>query len=555
MKKVLVFVIMVLIMGLSVLGYFYIEKNNDYDDIFQILKNKKTDSNLIINNEYNYDYDFYNDSGLFIPFELAKEYIDETLELSNSGARVYINLNQLDFELETQELTDYVSKNLDKINIPLRVINGEKYLNLELLSKIYPIYYKYYEEDDVLYISNQLEKIKKYVSKENKNIYYLEENLLIKFDQLQKENEFIFLENKTVKENEYLKMISLNGKIGYINKENTNLVEDFVTRVSKLNEIRDNKSFDKVNLIWDSISSYNDKKNFSVDKIDNLNVISPTWFSLNVDGIVINEASLKYIEEAHNNEYQVWALYKNSFNPDWTNQLLTNDEYVDKSIAQILFYSSLYNIDGINIDFENIYLKNKDGLTSYVKKLRKYTKEQNLILSIDAVVPGGSDRYSKVIDRENIIDNVDYFILMAYDEHWGTSPKSGSVASIPWVIKGIEGTLKTVDSEKLVLGVPLYTRVWTEKNNNVSSKAYSINSIGAYLEDIDYKLIYDEKSGQNYIETKKNGSTIKIWLEDKDSITKRINLINEYNLKGIAGWRKGYEEDYYYDLIDIYLKY
>lgn len=555
MKKVLIFVIIVLIMGLSILGYFYIEKNNDYNEIFQILKNKKTESNLIINNEYNYSYDFYNEDGLFIPFELAKEYIDETLELSNSGARVYIKLDQLDFELETQELTDYVSKNLDKINIPLRVSDGEKYLNLELLSKIYPIYYKYYEEDDVLYISNQLEKIKKYVSKENKNIYYLEENLLIKFDQLQKENEFIFLENKTVKENEYLKIISLTGKIGYINKENTNLVEDNVTRVSKLNEIRDTKNLDKVNLIWDSISSYNDKKNFSVDKNDSLNIISPTWFSLNVEGIVINEASLKYMEEAHNNEYQVWALYKNSFNSDWTNQLLTNDEYVDKSIAQMLFYSSLYNIDGINIDFENIYLKNKDGLTEYIAKIRKYTKMQNIVLSIDAVVPGGSDRYSKVIDRENIIDNVDYFILMAYDEHWGTSPKSGSVASIPWVIKGIEGTLKTVDSEKLVLGVPLYTRVWTEKNNKVSSKAYSIKNIGSYLEDIDYKLTYDEKLGQNYIETKKNGNTIKIWLEDKESIIKRINLINEYSLKGIAGWRKGYEEDYYYDLIDIYLKY
>lgn len=44
---------------------------------------------------------------------------------------------------------------------------------------------------------------------------------------------------------------------------------------------------------------------------------------------------------------------------------------------------------------------------------------------------------------------VDYVMLMAYDEHWRTSPVSGSVASLPWVENGVVNTLKDVPNEKL----------------------------------------------------------------------------------------------------------
>jgi len=430
MNKILSFVLIVLLIALSVLGYFYNELKNDYINVFEILRNKRVESNLIIDNEFIYNYEFINDNGVFVSYEILKEIIDNTVELSNSKTRVYIEINKLDFKLETDELTEYVNNNLDKINIPIKFIEGKKYINLEILSKLYPIFYNYYENENILYINTNIEKIKKYVSNKNKNVYYLEEELLIKFDELQKNSEFIYLDNKIIKSDKYSKIITLKGKIGYIIAENTNLIDENFSKRNRLNEVREIKQLDTVSLMWDSISKYSDLKNFNVDKIENLNVISPTWFALNIDGIVINEASLKYVEDSHENGYEVWALYKNSFNPIWTNQLLTNEEYIDKSIAQIVFYSSLYNVDGINIDFENIYLKNKDALTYYVRKLRKYTKMQNLVLSIDAVVPGGSDQYSKVIDREAIIDYVDYFMLMAYDEHWSSSPKSGQKMEI-----------------------------------------------------------------------------------------------------------------------------
>ena len=78
-------------------------------------------------------------------------------------------------------------------------------------------------------------------------------------------------------------------------------------------------------------------------------------------------------------------------------------------------------------------------------------------------------------NRKVVSEYVDYFCLMAYDEHWSTCPEAGSVASLPWVEKGITETLKDVPANKLVLGIPLYTRRWeVDKNNKVNSVKHTI---------------------------------------------------------------------------------
>ncbi len=82
----------------------------------------------------------------------------------------------------------------------------------------------------------------------------------------------------------------------------------------------------------------------------------------------------------------------------------------------------------------------------------------------------GSDQWSKFLDREAISKYVDYVMLMAYDEHWASSPTSGSVASIGWVERGVSESLKLIPKEKLILGVPFYTRIWTEKYLMVKRK-------------------------------------------------------------------------------------
>lgn len=549
--KVLMSFLMIIIL---ILGIMYYQKTIEYNKLIEIVKQKSIESNLIYNKDYIYDYNFkIKDDQVYIDYDFLKENIDSNVELSNSKRRVYINISNLEFELETKELTNYVKNNLDKINIPLRFIKGKRYINLDILSKLYKINYRILRNNKVIYIDDDLTD-SFYELYGNKDLYLYKNNDLIKFDRLKKGSEVIYLDDLTLKDKDYIKVLANNGEIGYISNSNLLQKDKEISRDIKLNNVRKKQSIEMVSLLWDSINNYNDSKNFNLNTNKMLNVVSPTWFNLNIDGIVINSASLKYIQDAKKENISVWGLYKNNFNPKWTNELLANDKYIDKSISQILFYSALYDLDGINIDFENVYLKDKDKLTQYVKKMRKYTNMQNIYLSIDAVVPGGSDRYSKVIDRSEISKYIDYFILMAYDEHWGSSPESGSVASIPWVEKGITNTLKNIPNDKLVLGVPLYMRIWFSKNNSLYSKAYSMKNIQSFLDKIKYQIEYDLDSKQNFIESTYKDQNIKIWLEDELSLNKRIKLIKKYKLAGVAGWRKGYEENIYYELLEKILK-
>jgi len=288
-------------------------------------------------------------------------------------------------------------------------------------------------------------------------------------------------------------------------------------------------------------------------KIKGLDVLSPTWFNLTQNGLVINNADLTYVKAAHEKGYEVWGLFKNNFDPDLTTTMLNSPELREKVIAQLVFYASYYELDGYNIDFENVYLKDKKALVTFMKELNFYAEKQNLVLSIDVTVPWGSDQWSKFLDRVAISKYVDYVMLMAYDEHWASSPTSGSVASIGWVERGVAESLKLIPKEKLILGVPFYTRIWTEKiadgKTKVSSKSIGMQYVDKYLSDKDESLKWDEDAGQFLAEYKDGNETYKIWIEDDTSLKLKLELIDQYDIAGVASWRKGFESQDIWELI------
>ena len=222
--------------------------------------------------------------------------------------------------------------------------------------------------------------------------------------------------------------------------------------------------------------------------------------------------------------------------------MLNNGVYRRKTIAQIAFYAALYDLDGVNIDYENVYLDDQDKLTQFIAELSSVLKEQNVVLSMAVTVPGGSDQWSKVYDRKSLAKHVDFMMLMAYDEFWASSPVSGPVASIPWVINGIEESLKLIPANKLILGIPLYMRVWKESGNSVSSKAIGIKHLEEVLEDKNYAVEYDLDNMVNYISYKEDGKLKRIWVEDELSLEKRIILSKKYKLPGIGTWSKEFVE-------------
>lgn len=282
------------------------------------------------------------------------------------------------------------------------------------------------------------------------------------------------------------------------------------------------------------------------EKLPGIDVLSPSWFIIeNAQGkIKTRHGSVKYVRQAHNKGYQVWALITNNFDPKMTSKLLDSPLARKRVIAQMEKLAKDYELDGFNLDFENINPADKDKLTDFVQEISKALKPQGLIISIDVTIPSNSGYWSKCYDRKAIAEVVDYVMLMAYDEHGAASEVSGSVASLPWVEDGIQKTLQEgVPEKKLILGMPLYMRLWQETKGKVKAKTLSMAQADKVIQEKGLVPVWLSKEGQYYFEYQEKNTCYRVWQENRRSLALKASLVNRYNLAGGAYWRSTLETE------------
>lgn len=312
----------------------------------------------------------------------------------------------------------------------------------------------------------------------------------------------------------------------------------------------------KYSLVWEYAENYTPNRT-GESRITALDIISPTWLYLKDDeGNIKSTIDLQYYMWAKDQKYMVWPTIKNDHISMEDLSKMINDMYLrEKLINNIVNYALANSFDGINIDFENMYKKDKDVFSEFVRELSAALRRNGVIVSIDVTIPGGSDTYSLCYDRTELAKSVDYIMLMAYDQYGSWSSTAGPVASISWVERNIQEMLgyEKVDKDKLFLCVPFYSRYWNvdaETDKVKSSRAINMETANEYLEKYKDIAVWSEEDGQYYIEFTKNNNTTKIWIENEEALEKKIELINKYDLAGVAVWRWGFEDDYAWKTID-----
>ena len=284
-----------------------------------------------------------------------------------------------------------------------------------------------------------------------------------------------------------------------------------------------------------------------------INTISPTWFALaDNEGTVESIASSSYVETCHAKGLKVWGLVSNLTYPEVSlGEILPYPEKRDYVTEQLLNYAAQYNLDGINIDFESVP---SDVGPSYIQFIREFSLKahaKNLVVSVDNYVP---KEYSMHYNRKEQGIFADYVIIMGYDEHTAASEEAGSVASLDFVMEGIEKTLEEVPKEKIVNALPFYVRYWiVDDNENIldmqtltmTKGLETVTAAGAVPE-------WNEASGQNYAEWKTPEGTNKIWLEDIKSIQAKLDVMKAHDIGGAAVWQLAFGTEEAFQIIDEY---
>ena len=358
-------------------------------------------------------------------------------------------------------------------------------------------------------------------------------------------------ENKNEEVNGWTKIRTENGKLGYV-KSNT-LINEYIYREA----LEQEKQIEgKVSMVWDYVYEYGNIADRSGTTIQGVNAVSPTLFTLVDEGKGeihenVGESEKNYIEWAHSNGYKVWPSIANNTYIETTSEIMRDYKLRHNLIENIVSLVLKYNLDGINIDFEYMHDEDKDLFSRFIIELKPRLNEIGAVLSVDVTAPDGSEEWSMCYDRYTIGKVADYIVFMAYDQYGQYSNKAGTTAGYNWVKANLEKFVgqEGVDSSKIVLGIPFFSRVWEEKDGElVSKEPINMNKIQNIVPENASKT-WDDDLKQYYIEFEKDGITYKIWAEDEDSIKAKLSLIDEYNLAGAAYWMKDMETDSIWSVI------
>lgn len=351
----------------------------------------------------------------------------------------------------------------------------------------------------------------------------------------------------------WMKVRTVDGYIGYV-KSNTLEKAEKQTRKSEYEEpeyTNIQKDY-KINLAWHQVTSQAANENVAsvIAGTTGLTTISPTWFTIqDTDGNITSLASSAYVDAAHQAGLEVWGLVDNFTNQVDTLAVLSNTQSRANMISQLITEAQNSGLDGINVDFEQITEEMSDHYIQFIRELSVECRKNQIVLSVDNYVPGFTSHYNR--EEQGIV--ADYVIIMGYDEHFAGSEEAGSVASIDFVREGITETLKEVPKEKVINGLPFFTRLWIESSSGLTSQAIGMQEAETAVANAGVTASWDEETQQNYAEWTADGNTYKIWLEDEQSLEAKLKVMQEYDLAGAAAWKLGFEKSGIWELISRYV--
>lgn len=294
--------------------------------------------------------------------------------------------------------------------------------------------------------------------------------------------------------------------------------------------------------------------------------ISPVWFEVNEDGTLqhgIYYNNEEFINFCSENDIKIIPSIP-LFDPGILSKVLNEnlDNHVEAVYNEVV--DGGYN--GIDLDYESTYLKDKELLFEFLRKLSKRLHKKDKVLSF-TVLPKWTDKeiYAwlpetrQVQDWKELSKIVDEIRIMAYDYTSQNSYLPGPMSPIYWEDLVLKYAVERIPKEKVVLALPLYGYSFRVDEKTEISKdiftggeiaggqrrvlAYTFEDIEAVGQDFEFEVSYDEFSQEQIIKYNDGRYDRVLYFEDHEAIKMRRNLAGKYEIKGVAYWRLGGDDE------------
>lgn len=288
---------------------------------------------------------------------------------------------------------------------------------------------------------------------------------------------------------------------------------------------------------------------------NSISIIAPFWYRLDPKGTgslvkynAPDDEIARTVKLARQNNIKVLALvhnllYGNASGRDIARKTFTDPDKRWNLVTNIYKLVRDNGYHGVEIDIENIYPSDKWLFNQFMKELSAKLHPEGYYISV-AVPARTSDRpnggWGDGFDYATIGKYADQVVIMTYDEH-GFSSGPGPIASLPWVNQVIKYTLTKIPAHKVMMGLSGYGFDW--KSGSKSPRYLSHYMAGQIAQNYGRTIQWHNTAQVPYFTyTDKNGSWHQVYFENSNSWAAKLNLVNGYNLKGVAIWRLGMED-------------
>ena len=184
--------------------------------------------------------------------------------------------------------------------------------------------------------------------------------------------------------------------------------------------------------------------------IDRVTIVSPEPFIVDGSSVIYGELEPKLLKLAKEHNVKIMPQVKNMnpakglFERDWVREIVNNKKIKDRVIKSILEICKRYSLYGIQIDFENINIDDRDAFTSFCRDAASSLKKEGYRISICAVhraeESAGPNTYTKWMmeewrggyDLKALGEIADFVKIMSYGQHTRrTTPGPSQV--LPWM--------------------------------------------------------------------------------------------------------------------------
>lgn len=281
-----------------------------------------------------------------------------------------------------------------------------------------------------------------------------------------------------------------------------------------------------------------------------IDVAIPDWFAFSGPGCALEE----HVDDATKRVLgrsnvlvipRLANLAGDSWRGDTVAKLLRDDTARRCFVGRVVGRLVALHAAGVNLDIEELQPEDSEPLLDLLVDLRRALHAHAMRLTID--VPMHDPAY----DLEYIGEVADAVFVMAYDEHYPSSPP-GPVASRDWFVDSIDEVRARVPSDRLVVVIGAYGYDWRiGANRPAESVSFRGAMDDARAANATPRFEVDAEN-VHFGYTDDDGALHDVWVEDALAAWNQLRALRARGLERIGLWRLGTEDETVWNFLPLH---